>query len=90
MVSLTKMAGLGELLTRGCCSLKDKNSLGPRCMEGEVMENEHGSVRERNCMEENCNSGSLEEKAIIERQAQLQQPQVIRKSRFLFVFLHRL
>ena len=40
------------------------------------MENEHGSVRVRNCMEENCNSGSLEEKAIIQRQAHRQQQQV--------------
>ena len=51
------------------------------------MENEHGSVRETNCLQENCNDGKVEEKEIIKQQ----QPQVIRlsMSSFLLVLLHR-
>ena len=86
MVSLTKMTGLGVMLTRGCCSLKEKKYFGePRCKGGERMENEHGSVRETNCLYENCNDGKVEEKAIIEQSTSTsrapaerqQQPQVI-------------
>merc|ERR1711990_703832 len=68
MVSITKMAGLGEMLTRGCCSLKDKNNLRPRCMEGKTMKTKYGSVRETNCLQENCNTGSLEEEGAAQRQ----------------------
>ena len=87
MVSLTKMTGLGAMLTRGCCSLKEKKYFGePRCKGGEMMENEHGSVRETNCLHENCNDGNVEEQAIIEQSTSTsrapaerqQQPQVIR------------
>ena len=89
MVSLTKMTGLGVMLTRGCCSLKEKKYFSEqRCKGGERMENEHGSVRETNCLYENCNDGKVEEKAIIEQSTSTsrapaerqQQPQVIRSS----------
>ena len=84
MISITKMTGLGVLLTRGCCSLKDKNYFGPRCMEGKTMETEYGSVKETNCVQENCNKGSLEGEGTTARQQkqqeQRQQIQVIRWS----------
>ena len=63
MVSLTSMPGMGVMLNRGCCSLKNKSFFGtPQCLEGEIRENKAGSVREVNCVKENCNTGRFEEK----------------------------
>ena len=75
MVSLTSMPGMGVMLNRGCCSLKNKSFFGtPQCLEGEIRENKAGSVREVNCVEENCNTGSLEEKRTRHQETQQQLP----------------
>ena len=62
MVSITKMADVGEMLTRGCCALEDKNYNGQLCRGGKVMESKYGSVRERNCKQDNCNTEAMKDR----------------------------
>ena len=62
MVSITKMADVGEMLTRGCCALEDKNFIGQLCRGGKVMESKYGSVREINCKQENCNAETMKDR----------------------------
>ena len=62
MVSITKMADVGEMLTRGCCALEDKNYNGQLCRGGQVMESKYGSVREMNCKQDNCNTETMKER----------------------------
>ena len=62
MVSITKMAEVGEMLTRGCCALEDKNYNGQLCRGGQVMENKYGSVREINCKQDNCNAETMKDR----------------------------
>ena len=63
MVSITKMAEVGEMLTRGCCALEDKNYIGQLCRGGQVMESKYGSVREINCKQDNCNTETMKDRA---------------------------
>merc|ERR1719209_2232893 len=63
MVSITKMADVGEMLTRGCCALEDKNYMGQLCRGGQVMESKYGSVREVNCKQDNCNAETMKDRA---------------------------
>ena len=62
MVSITKMDDVGEMLTRGCCALEDKNYNGQLCRGGKVMESKYGSVRERNCKQDNCNTEAMKDR----------------------------
>ena len=62
MVSITKMADVGEMLTRGCCALEDKNYNGQLCRGGKVMESKYGSVREVNCKQDNCNAETIKDR----------------------------
>lgn len=62
MVSITKMADVGEMLTRGCCALEDKNFIGQLCRGGKVMESKYGSVREINCKQDNCNAETMKDR----------------------------
>ena len=62
MVSLTKMADVGEMLTRGCCALEDKNYIGQLCRGGQVMKTKYGSVREVNCKQDNCNTETMKDR----------------------------
>ena len=62
MVSITKMADVGEMLTRGCCALEDKNFMGQLCRGGKVMESKYGSVREINCKQDNCNAETMKDR----------------------------
>ena len=62
MVSITKMAEVGEMLTRGCCALEDKNYIGQLCRGGKVMESKYGSVREINCKQDNCNAETMKDR----------------------------
>ena len=63
MVSITKMADVGEMLTRGCCALEDKNYIGQLCRGGQVMKSKYGSVREVNCKQDNCNAEKMKDRA---------------------------
>ena len=63
MVSITKMADVGEMLTRGCCAPEDKNYIGQLCRGGKVMESKYGSVREVNCKQDNCNAEKMKDRA---------------------------
>ena len=62
MVSITKMAEVGEMLTRGCCALEDKNYIGQLCRAGQVMKSKYGSVREINCKQDNCNAETMKDR----------------------------